>query len=53
MKDEAVAYAERSLRERDPVLPSLMKHLPATEPLRQALREAGKYDGFLSRLGLA
>ena len=53
MKDEAVAYAERALQERDQFLFLTIKHPQWVDPLRQALREAGKYDEFLSRLGIA
>ena len=53
MKDEAVAYAERALQERDQFMFITIKHFPAIDPLRRALRDAGKYDEFLSRLGIA
>ncbi len=43
----------RGLHGREPFLPVSIKRMPQLAPLRQALREAGKYDELLSRLGIA
>ena len=49
---EAVALIDEALAERDPVLINSIKYYPAYEPVRQALREAGKLDAVLTRLGI-
>jgi tetratricopeptide (TPR) repeat protein len=50
---EAIEHADRAWQARDPVLPLILQRFGPTEPVRQVLRDAGRYDEFLSRLGLA
>ena len=53
LTDEAISQVDRAVREHDPLLVVSIGHWPFLERLRQVLREAGKYDAFLIRLGLA
>ena len=51
--DDAVRFVAQVLRERDPFLMIVLKHIPHLEPVRRALREAGTYDATLRQLGIA
>ena len=53
LKTETVALIERAVDERDPVLINTMRYYPTHEPVRDALRDAGKLDSVMTRLGLA
>ena len=47
LEREAVALIDEALAQRDPAMINTIKHFPAYEPVRQALRNAGKLDDTL------